>query len=456
MDDDTLITLLGFRNNDDDADNMVPLLMLNSIMSQVIMRVLEAAPTDADDTYPIPYISELAWGQLDFVALKQQVAATPAKQSGSSALEQERQLNKRILEEAARERAADQVEMQKKIDAIQSAKAKLPTPDPVALTRAEAATNAVKLKEDIMAAVTAALASDRTRGDNDEPPTKKPRTEPNTINSGEFMDKLINAPAVRPSQYEQQYVIPELLPKLAKGEYGCVYVDKLFAWRIHHEAVSHIKVVTDSDGVQSFQTQESAKPKVVNVHQIIDCIRYLAATYKEVNAVGAQHLLITLPFAINECAIQANNDILYIKAYVDNVLRVYFDGIQRGTNVSLHFDSDTLAHAKRSVDTARKDDQRSKQLAANYKQSLKPQRLFGNDKSPNNKPKLGESPITYVDGPPSPTEHCRNYAKGVPCKVINRGTGRCHLLHLQGPTPPAKANQQQQPYGTPAPYGNKQ
>jgi hypothetical protein len=144
--------------------------------------------------------------------------------------------------------------------------------------------------------------------------------------------------------------------------------------------------------------------------------------------------------------VHANNDILYIKAYVDGVLRLYFDGIQQGTNISLHFDADELAKAKRQVDSARKDEQRAKQLTANYKQSLRPQKLFKGDTPPNSKNQQhGGSPITYVDGPPSATEHCRNFAKGVPCKVFNRGTGRCHLMHVQAPTPSPRANQQQSP-----------
>jgi hypothetical protein len=383
MGDDTLITLLGFRDDDDDTDNLVPLLLLNSIMSQVIMRVLEAAPAHENDPYPIPYISQLAWGQLNFVALKQQVSTTPVKQPSSTALEQKRLLNARILDDAARQPAIDQGVMQAKMDAMAAQAAKLPTPDPVAFTRAEAATNAATLKADIMKAVTEALAVDKTSTSSDEPAAKRPRLEPNAINSGEHMSAVIAKPAVRPSQYGHKFVLMEMLPKLAKGDHSGVEIDKIHACIMHNDAVKHITVLTDGDGVQSFQTSDAAKPKVVNVHQISECIRYLAATYEEVNKIGAHHLIVSFPFAINECAVQANNDIHYIKAYTNSVLRLYFDGIQRGTNVSLQFDNNALAQAKRIIDTARKDDQRSKQLAHNYKQSLKPQRLFWNDKTPN-------------------------------------------------------------------------
>jgi hypothetical protein len=465
---DQICSVLGLRDDiDSDPDSTVGLLKRVAFLSQVVMRVWEAMPTEEGKTYPIPLISQIMWQGYNFIDLTTDVQTTPTKLSPKSALQQERELTLRLSTTQAEEREQQEREHQAVVDELAKLRAEMPAPDSTTLTKADALANEKKLEERLTAAMTTAIAQALTRatkktrapaaaatrppaGDDDDdfaPPTKRSKTHGEgdddddddlLINSGERMSALLSTRAVKVSNYIRRFCLPKLEERLSKQKWGYT-LDYVYSLIYNQDKSMSVQLVTDTEGNTSYQTQELHKAKITTLHQIMECIQYICSSYSTVNEVGGNHLRSLLPFAVNLASVAAGTDVQLIKMYTDRILKGYFDGIARGTNIDLAFDKDTFADVKQDLQNLRQEEQRQKQLLQNTKGGGGKR---GGDKKPPADSAGGKqfAKIEWVDGPPNLAVTCRNHSRGFPCKIFNKGTKLCHYGHSGAPganSPPA-------------------
>jgi hypothetical protein len=135
---------------------------------------------------------------------------------------------------------------------------------------------------------------------------------------------------------------------------------------------------------------------------------------------------------------------MLVKMYVDRVLRGFFDGISAGVNIKLDFDDQLLGRVKRELGNIRQEENRQKQLTTGFKEQRRRNHQQQGQQQQQQQYQQQRAPVSWIDGPPNYSEPCRNGQRGHPCKVFNRGTGKCQFGHLQQPQQQQAYQQQQQ------------
>ncbi|PHR10107.1 MAG: hypothetical protein COB29_01115 [Sulfitobacter sp.] len=459
MGDDRLLSVFGLRPADQARyDDITVLLFDVMCIMQVVQRIIEAAPKVAGGQFGIPYVSQLIWDALKFSDLALKHTNSPVKKSVLTPLMQERKLNiandklraeedkqrEDESNERKRERQKEEEEHLKVVRELERLKATLPGPDSQAYTRAEA----LKASEELTKRLLQAIKDSHAQKTPDQPSAqKRQKLDDNVINSGEHVTQMLTQAKVKVSQSENQYVLTLLLEQLAAGKSWSITIDKV--WAMMNSTIKPLTLtcMQDAEGNTHLTSQDGSQAKVLHLTQLMECIRYIAATLQQLNAVAAQHLLVNLPFAATEANTIVSGDIVPLKMYIDRVLRAYFDGIQTGTNIDLSYDADLMARCQRDVAAVRRQEQKCRDAT----QAIRAQFTNAGRGANTGRGRGGAagrgagrgqgSAIIYTDDVPS-DEICRNWQRGHPCKVLIRATGRCKFQHtgeqhFRLPPPPA-------------------
>jgi hypothetical protein len=310
-------------------------------------------------------------------------------------------------------RSNDQAEMKRYQREIADLKAGIPpTPSPASTLEQSVADQAGILKKiqeqlDVLSTPEKSKGKRTFSGMEDDSETDIGKS---IFHDRDAISKLLQTPPIRGSLYVRKHSLNAVETALTNGK--PITYDKLYALITNSEKPMAMYISTDAQGNKAVHATDGTRTKIQSFSQILKCIKYLHASLHSVCPEAANEFGIAVPNTLSEVHDAANKDIMVTKLYADTQLRLYLDGLHHSTRISLEFDSDLLSNAKRDIDEVRREDRKAQGSNADAKALAKQRQRDIKAGTPG-----------LATG-----EECRNYQRGLPCKVFDK-KGNCRFLH---------------------------